>query len=68
MKPSEKRHNVDNSAYNDFLVGEKTEGVKPTGVDDESTGMGEEDYLGKSNKTKIGTRKNKRVGVAGGIS
>ncbi|WP_020599348.1 hypothetical protein [Spirosoma panaciterrae] len=34
------------------LVDEKTEGVKPTGVDDQSTGMGEgdSDYLGKTNK------------------
>ncbi|UFH56603.1 hypothetical protein [Spirosoma sp. KNUC1025] len=36
----------------DFLVGEKTENVKPTGVDDNSTGMGDgdSDYLGKTNK------------------
>ncbi|MVM37650.1 hypothetical protein GO730_08635 [Spirosoma sp. HMF3257] len=34
----------------DFLIGEETENVKPTGVDDESTGMGEDDYLGKTNK------------------
>jgi hypothetical protein len=34
----------------DFLVGEETEDVKPTGVDDNSTGMGEgdSDYLGKT--------------------
>ncbi|WP_080057494.1 hypothetical protein [Spirosoma aerolatum] len=34
------------------LVGEKTEGVEPTGVDDQSTGMGDgdSDYLGKTNK------------------
>ena len=34
----------------DFLVGEETENVKPTGVDDNSTGMGDDDYLGKTNK------------------
>ncbi|WP_420147865.1 hypothetical protein [Spirosoma sp.] len=36
----------------DFLVGEETENVKPTGVDDKSTGMGEgdSDYLGKTNR------------------
>ncbi|GAB4027638.1 hypothetical protein [Spirosoma koreense] len=36
----------------DFLVGEKTENVKPTGVDDKSTGMGEgdSDYLGLTNR------------------
>ncbi|GAB3699117.1 hypothetical protein GCM10027592_24800 [Spirosoma flavus] len=34
----------------DVLVSEKTENVKPTGVDDNSTGMGEDDYLAKSNK------------------
>lgn len=34
----------------DFLIGEETENVKPTGADDESTGMGEDDYLGKTNK------------------
>ncbi|GAB4046536.1 hypothetical protein GCM10028810_25840 [Spirosoma litoris] len=33
----------------DFLVGEETENVKPTGVDDKSTGMGDDDYLGKTN-------------------
>lgn len=52
MKPSEKRHNAgkkEPNDKNDFLVGEKTEGVKPTGVDDESTGMVEGDYLGKTN-------------------
>ncbi|GAB3995748.1 hypothetical protein GCM10028807_36710 [Spirosoma daeguense] len=36
----------------DILVSEKTEGVTPSGVDDKSTGMGEDDYLGKSNKDK----------------
>ena len=36
----------------DFLVGEETENVKPTGVDDESTGMGDDDYLGKTNTRK----------------
>ncbi|GAB4015746.1 hypothetical protein EXU85_10550 [Spirosoma sp. KCTC 42546] len=34
----------------DFLVGEETENVKPTGVDDKSTGMGDDDYLGKTNR------------------
>jgi len=34
----------------DFLVGEETEDVKPTGVDDKSTGMGDDDYLGKTNR------------------
>ena len=36
----------------DVLVSIKTEGVEPTGVDDNSTGMGEgdSDYLGKTNK------------------
>ena len=34
----------------DFLVGEETENVKPTGVDDNSTGMGDDDYLGKTNR------------------
>ena len=34
-----------------FLVGEETEGVDASGVDDRSTGMGEgdSDYLGKTN-------------------
>lgn len=36
----------------DFLVGEETENVKPTGVDDHSTGMGEGDYLGLKNREK----------------
>ncbi|GAB3557592.1 hypothetical protein [Spirosoma fluminis] len=35
---------------NGFLVHEETENVKPTGVDDESNGMTNDDYLGKSNK------------------
>jgi hypothetical protein len=34
----------------DFLVGEETENVKPTGVDDHATGMGDDDYLGKTNR------------------
>ena len=34
----------------DFLVGIKTENVKPTGVDDHSTGMGDDDYLGLTNR------------------
>lgn len=40
------------SETGDFLVGEETENVKPTGVDDKSTGMGEgdSDYLGKTNR------------------
>ncbi len=33
----------------DFLVGEETENVKPTGVDDDSTGMEGDDFLGRSN-------------------
>ncbi|WP_018621806.1 hypothetical protein [Spirosoma luteum] len=33
----------------DYLVGEETENVKPTGVDDNSTGREGDDYLGKSN-------------------
>lgn len=36
----------------DFLVNIETENVKPTGVDDNSTGMGEDDYLGKTNREK----------------
>ena len=55
MKPSEKRKNVDNIQPNnqdDFLVGEKTDGVKPTGVDDDSTGMEGDDYLGETNNEK----------------
>ncbi len=32
------------------LVSEETEDVDASGVDDKSTGMGEGDYLGKSNK------------------
>lgn len=39
----------ESSGTGDFLVGEETENVKPTGVDDKSTGMGEDDYLGKTN-------------------
>lgn len=35
---------------NGFLVSEETENVKPTGVDDDSTGMGDDDYLGKTKK------------------
>ncbi|GAB2579994.1 hypothetical protein [Spirosoma areae] len=34
----------------DFLIGEETENVKPTGVDDTSTGRGDDDYLGKTNR------------------
>lgn len=34
----------------DFLVSIETENVKPTGVDDNSTGMGDDDYLGKTNR------------------
>lgn len=36
----------------DFLVSIETENVKPTGVDDNSTGMGDgdSDYLGKTNR------------------
>lgn len=33
-----------------FLVGVETENVKPTGVEDDSTGMGDDDYLGKTKK------------------
>ena len=35
---------------NGFLVSEETENVKPTGVEDNSTGMGNDDYLGKTKK------------------
>ncbi len=35
---------------NGFLVSEETENVKPTGVEDDSTGMGNDDYLGKTKK------------------
>ncbi|WP_170069398.1 hypothetical protein [Spirosoma pollinicola] len=40
------------SGKDDFLVGEQTEDVDASGVDDHSTGMGEEgqDYLGKTNR------------------
>lgn len=34
---------------NGFLVGERTEDVDASGVDDESTGMTDDDFLGTSN-------------------
>ncbi len=34
----------------DFLISEKTEDVDASGVDDQSTGMGDDDYLGKTNR------------------
>ena len=42
--------NEPNENEDDFLVGIKTENVKPTGVDDHSTGMGDDDYLGLTNR------------------
>lgn len=53
MEPKEGKgyHGKEESQGNNgFLVSEETENVKPTGVDDESTGMTNDDYLGKSNK------------------
>lgn len=40
------------SGKDDFLVGEETEDVDASGVDDHSTGMGEgdKDFLGKTNR------------------
>jgi|GEM_PF-5842781 len=35
-----------------FLVDEETDDVDASGVDDKSTGMGEDDYLGKTNVKK----------------
>lgn len=35
---------------NGFLVSENTEDVDASGVDDESTGMTDDDFLGTSNK------------------
>lgn len=52
MKEGEKTQDTDRDdpvAGPNFLVGEETENVKPTGVDDDSTGMEGDDYLGKSN-------------------
>ncbi|MFD2933646.1 hypothetical protein [Spirosoma flavum] len=34
----------------DFLISEETENVDASGVDDTSTGMGDDDYLGKTNR------------------
>ncbi len=53
MKQEEKAEGIgydEPNGNDDFLVGEKTDDVKPTGVDDESTGMEGDDYLGKTNK------------------
>lgn len=36
----------------DFLISVKTEDVDASGVDDDSTGMGDDDYLGKTNRRK----------------
>ena len=33
-----------------FLISVKTEDVDASGVDDASTGMGDDDYLGKTNR------------------
>ncbi len=52
MKPDDKTQDTDRdetAAGPNFLVGEETENVKPTGVEDESTGMEGDDYLGKTN-------------------
>ena len=38
------------SGKDDFLISEKTEDVDASGVDDHSTGMGDDDYLGKTNR------------------
>lgn len=35
---------------NGFLVSERTEDVDASGVEDNSTGMGNDDYLGKTKK------------------
>ncbi|MVM30465.1 hypothetical protein GO755_10505 [Spirosoma sp. HMF4905] len=37
----------------DFLVGEETENVKPTGVDDKSTGMEGDDPFGQTNVREL---------------
>lgn len=37
---------------NGFLVSERTEDVDASGVDDHSTGMSNDDYLGKTYKEK----------------
>lgn len=53
MKPSDEQPDPGQDEPNgtgDFLVGEETENVKPTGVNDKSTGRGDDDYLGKTNK------------------
>ncbi|MCK8494225.1 MULTISPECIES: hypothetical protein [Spirosoma] len=34
----------------EYLVGEEHDDVDASGVDDHSTGMGEDDYLGKTNR------------------
>ena len=55
MKQEEKAEGTgydEPNGEDDFLIGEKTEDVKPTGVDDDSTGMEGGDYLGKTNKEK----------------
>jgi hypothetical protein len=52
MKEDDKTQDTDRDepvAGPDFLVGEETEDVKPTGVDDDSTGKEGDDFLGKSN-------------------
>ncbi|WP_020605312.1 hypothetical protein [Spirosoma spitsbergense] len=54
MKEDEKTQDSDRdetAAGPDFLVGEDTEEVKPTGVDDDSTGREGDDFLGKSNSS-----------------
>lgn len=55
MKEDEKIPATDQNepvAGPNFLVGEETDDVKPTGVDDESTGMEGDDYLGKTNNRR----------------
>lgn len=46
----EKYHKNQESEGTPRLVSEETEDVDASGVEDESTGMGEDDYLGKTNK------------------
>ncbi|GAB3948074.1 hypothetical protein GCM10028805_21550 [Spirosoma harenae] len=53
MKSSDDPGKDEPNGKADVLVSEKTEDVEPTGVDDKSTGMGDEgdnDYLAKTNK------------------
>ena len=49
--PTEKRYDQNEEIEGTpRLVSEETEDVKPTGVDDDSTGMEGDDYLGRTNK------------------